>query len=75
MKPNRPTARSAATRAPECWPWLELPAVDMGLRVGRVALMATAAVIVLSYLILYLGGMTEAEKAQLLSAPCFESGC
>jgi hypothetical protein len=47
----------------------------MGLRMGTAMLMTTAAVIVLTYLTLYLGGLTEDGAAWVQSSPCFVSGC
>jgi len=74
MKPTRPTARSAIP--PVSWPWLERPAVDMGLRIGTAALMAAAGALVLIHLIGWSGGFTTAEEILVQqSSACFLSGC
>ena len=69
MKPTRTSV--AAT-----WPWLERPAVDMGLRIGRAALMATAAALVLIHLIVLSGDLMSPNQARVQqSAACFLAGC
>jgi hypothetical protein len=58
------------------WAWLDLPAVDMALRIGTAVLMCMAATLVLMHLIVYSGSLASPDQMQgQQSAACDLNGC
>lgn len=56
--------------------WLDLPAVDMSLRIGTGALMCMAATLVLMHLIVYSGALLSPDQSRVQqSAACYLFGC